>query len=516
MWNGARHLWRLLTVARTLARHDALFPLDSLKRPPPSIRLIRAAARWLSRRRAQNERPGIRLARALQALGPAFVKLGQALATRPDLIGREVAGDLTSLQDRLPPFSAADARRTIEEELGQPINSLLPVFENGPVAAASIAQVHYAETADGRGVAVKVLRPEIEQRFAREFESFLWVARMMERTRPETRRLRPVEVVRTLERSTQMEMDLRLEAAAASELGDNVGGQPGYRVPQVHWPLTSRRVLTMERVGGINIADADALEAEGHDRTLLARTVIQAFLSQAMRDGFFHADLHQGNLFVEPDGTVVAVDFGIMGRLDREQRRFLAEILWGFINQDYDRVAAIHFEAGYVPSGQSRGAFAQAMRAIGEPIHGLPVSRVSFGRLLAQLFTTTERFEMSTRPELLLLQKTMVMAEGLARQLDPEINMWDASRPVIEDWMRDNLGPEARIADAIDGAISLARAAPRAFAALESLTVSGGSEGDPLDTGPPPSHLRGGRIERLLLLVLGLLGGILIAGLVAQ
>ncbi|MCG8504548.1 MAG: 2-polyprenylphenol 6-hydroxylase [Sphingomonadales bacterium] len=511
MANGLSHAWRLLTVVRTLARHNALFPLDALEDPPLAVRLSRRIARlWYQARGGDEARPGARLATALEALGPAFVKLGQALATRPDLVGSEIARDLTALQDKLPPFSAEEARAVIARELGKPVDTLFATFDDTPVAAASIAQVHYATAPDGAPVAVKVLRPGIEKRFSADLESFLWFARIVERAEPKLRRLKPVEVVKTLEASVRLEMDLRMEAAAASELAENMAGEPGYRVPKVDWKRTARRVMTMERIDGTSLADSAVLAGEGHDLRRLAETIVQVFLRQAMRDGFFHADLHQGNLLVEADGTIAAVDFGIMGRLDRDARRFLAEILWGFLEADYGRIADIHFEAGYVPAGQSRALFAQAMRAIAEPIQGLSASEVSLGRLLAQLFATTERFDMATRPELLMLQKTMVMVEGLASGLDENVNMWTASRPAIEDWMRENLGPEARIADAIIDAGRLARALPELIRALEA-----GDEAPPkpLETGDDRPHLKG-RTHRALWLVAGLIAGVLLGTLV--
>ena len=371
------------------------------------------------------------------------------LATRPDIVGPDLAAGLRALQDKLPPFPAATARAVIEKELGRPLDDLYASFDADAVAAASIAQVHRATTPDGTAVAVKVLRPGIEVEFARDLAAFAWLARFVEANLPAARRLRPVAVVETIAESVATELDLRLEAAAASELAENMAGEPGYRVPQVDWARTARHVMTLEWVEGIPLWDVAALDAAGHDRKRLAGIIVHAFLVQAMRDGFFHADLHQGNLFVDAEGTVVALDFGIMGRLDRTSRRYLAEILYGFLERDYLRVARWHFSAGYVPEDRSVHRFAQAMRAIAEPIFGRPVREISAGQLLGQLFATTEAFGMPTQPQLLLLQRTMVMVEGMALHLDADANMWELSRPAVTAFMREELAPELMLADRI-------------------------------------------------------------------
>ena len=439
---GARHLRRLFTIARTLARHDALFPLEMLGVAPA----ITWAAHHLSRREVAGRR-GQRLAAALQELGPSFIKVGQILSVRPDLVGEEIAADLANLQDRLPAFSANEARRAIETELGQPIGDLFSSFDDEPVAAASIAQVHFATTTDGRDVAVKVLRPRIEEIFAADMALAEWIAAVAERTQPALRRLKPVKVVETLAQSVAVEMDLRLEAAAASELAENTAHDIGFRVPAVDWQRTGRRALTVERIGGIPIDERERLIEAGHDPERIVALAAQTFFNQVFRDGFFHADMHPGNLFVDEDGSIVAVDFGIMGRLDRQTRRTLAEMLLGFLTRDYGRVADVHFEAGYVPKGYSRDLFMQACRSIGEPIFERPLNEISLARLLAQLFRITEQFGMETQPQLLMLQKTMLMTEGIGRALTPELNVWEVSRPLIEEWSLANLGPQARIVD---------------------------------------------------------------------
>jgi ubiquinone biosynthesis protein len=455
------NILRLSRAGIVLAQHGVEFVPPGTK-PPVALSLARVATlpirilTWPFRASRPKAR---RVANALTSLGPSYIKLGQFLATRADLIGPDLAGDLRHLQDRLPPFSMAEARKTIEEQLGGRLEDHFVEF-GPPIAAASIAQVHKAVVIDNgvrRDVAVKVLRPGIEKQFKRDLDSYFFAARQIERFHPPTRRLRPVAVVETLAHSVQIEMDMRLEAAAISEMADNIVKDQtpelgGFRVPTVDWKRTARRVLTLEWIDGIPIADHAALKAAGHDLKALGLTALQSFLRHAMRDGFFHADMHQGNLLVDKDGRVVAVDFGIMGRLGPKERRFLAEILHGLITRDYHRTAAIHFEAGYVPPHQSVELFAQAMRAIGEPIHGRTADEISMADLLGQLFAYTEVFDMETRPELLLLQKTMVVVEGVARSLDPELNLWTAAEPIAREWVETNLGVAGRLREAGEGA----------------------------------------------------------------
>lgn len=446
-----RYLIQLFSMAAHFRRFGAIRALSRIDLVPNwAPQLLRGLTFYIPRRRGLPPADGERLAMALAAMGPAYIKLGQTLATRPDLVGRPIAEGLATLQDRLPPFATEKAKQTIEEQLGHPLDELFNAFEGKPVAAASIAQVHKAEMKNGRAVAVKVLRPDIETRFTRDLALFNWLASLGERHSAEGRRLRLLQVVEKVRETVLAEMDLRLEAAAAAELADNMEGEPGYRLPSIEWEMTSRRVMTLEWVDGIRVADREALEKAGHDLEELGARVVQVFLKQALRDGFFHADLHQGNLIVEPDGTICAIDFGIMGRLSKLERRFLAEILYGFIRRDYDRVADVHFDAGYVSRRESHEEFSQAMRAIADPIMDLPVEEISAGKLLTQLFATTERFNMRTQPQLLLLQRTMVMAEGMALHLYPKSNMWNISEPVIEEWVRSNLSPEVQLADAIN------------------------------------------------------------------
>ncbi|WP_051091327.1 2-polyprenylphenol 6-hydroxylase [Methylopila sp. M107] len=435
------NLARLGRAGFVMAREGALRLADPIELPP-SVRALIRIGRLFEKRSAKDGAEG--LARALQQLGPSYVKLGQFLATRPDVVGLEVAHDLERLHDRVEPFPQDVAEAAVAEALGAPVSERFLVF--GPaVAAASIAQVHRAtiRTVDGfeRDVAVKVLRPGVARRFQRDLRAFFGVARWVDKHVPKARRLKPVEVVDTLARSVSIEMDLRLEAAALSEIAENTAADPGFRVPSIDWERTARGVLTLDWVDGVKLADHEALAAAGHDLPALGRHLMQTFLRHAMRDGFFHADMHPGNLFVDAAGAIVAVDFGITGRLGKKERRFLAEILHGFIVRDYRRIAEVHFEAGYVPPDESVEEFARALRAIGEPIHSRTADQISMAKLLTLLFEVTELFRMQTRPELLMLQKTMVVVEGVARSLDPKLDMWRTAEPVVREWIERNLGP---------------------------------------------------------------------------
>jgi ubiquinone biosynthesis protein len=461
MFRAVRNSWRLMRLALSFARHDALFPLEILGIAPALIAWAR-----LFRTRRDTRRPGERLAAALQEMGPSFIKLGQALSTRADLLSESVATDLARLQDHLPPFPGAEARRTIELELGRSIEALFTSFDDVPIAAASIAQVHFAVTTDGREVAVKVLRPAIEDAFARDLDLFYWMAELVERTQPRFRRLKPVESVKAFADVVRVEMDLRMEAAAAEELGENFRDDPGYRTPAIDWDRTAQRVLTLERVDGIPIGDRDAIVAAGHDPDVIMKKCAEAFFYQVFRDGFFHADMHGGNAFVDRAGHIVPVDFGIMGRVDEDTRGYLAELLVGFLRRDYRAVAEVQFRAGYVPSHQSVEMFAQACRSIGEPIFGRPSHDVSIARLLAHLLRVTEQFEMTVQPQLLLLQKTMLMAEGMGTRLNPKLNIWELARPLIEEWMRTHFGPRATVGRAVADLAQGLRRLPRLIDSL--------------------------------------------------
>ena len=451
---------RLIRAGFILVREGVVssIPRDEL---PPPLRFAHRLAGLFARRGAAKAGRSDRLARAIERLGPSWVKLGQFLATRPDVVGADMAADLSGLQDRMQTFPVEEARREIEASLGRPLEDLYAGFGD-PIAAASIAQVHPAEvlTAEGpKKVAVKVIRPGVRARFRADLDTFYMVAHLQERFMPSSRRLRPVEVTRTLEQTTKVEMDLRLEAAALSEMAENTKDDPGFRVPTVDWERTGRDCVTMEWIDGVKMSDVAGLVAAGHDLEALAATLVQSFLRHTLRDGFFHADMHQGNLFVDPAGMIVAVDMGIVSRLGKKERRFLAEILYGFIVRDYRRVADVHFEAGYVPYHHDPASFAQAIRAIGEPIHGQPAETISMARLLTLLFEVTELFDMETRPELVMLQKTMVVVEGVARTLDPKFNMWKTAEPVVGGWIRDNLGPKRIATDLRDGAHAALRLA---------------------------------------------------------
>ncbi|MFL6767113.1 MAG: 2-polyprenylphenol 6-hydroxylase [Sphingomicrobium sp.] len=444
MTAAVTHLWRLLRWGRTLARHGALQGIERDPLTPPNVRRLCRVARF-----GANVPDTVDYAAALQEIGPAAIKLGQALSTRPDLVGIEAAENLIQLQDSLPPEPFPAIKAAVERALEAPLDTLFTEFEEKPVGAASIAQVHRAITTEGREVAVKVLRPGIEEEFARAIETYEWAAAHVELLGGEVERLRPRMVIAYFKQWVRRELDLQREAASASELKDNMVAEPGFHVPEIDWRRTARRVLTQEWLDGIKLSDRDELIAAGQDPKALAAILVRAFLRQAVVDGYFHADLHQGNLFALKDGRVAAVDFGIMGRIDRQARLWLAEILYGLITGNYMRVAEIHFEAQYVPSHHDVAEFATALRAVGEPIRGLPVKEISIGRMLEGLFAITRDFDMPTQPHLLLLQKTMVMEEGVATALDPDINMWETAEPFLKDWLRTELGPEAYYADRI-------------------------------------------------------------------
>ena len=437
---------RLFAAGWTLLRHDALAPREYAHLLPVPARLAAALLRLATLGALAPGRPGQRLARAFERLGPAAIKLGQLLSTRADVFGEAFAADLAGLKDKLPPFPQAQAEATVAASLGRPLAELFAAFEP-PVAAASLAQAHPATLHDGRRVAVKVLRPGVERRVAADVRAMRLAAREAERWVPPARRLEPVQAVAAVARSMELELDLRLEAAAASELGAAMADTPYMRAPAVVWEGVGRRVLTLEWVRGRPLTDPAVLDDPALDRPALATGLIRAFLSQALDHGAFHADLHEGNLFAEAPALLHAVDFGIVGRLGPAERRFLAEILWGFLRRDYRRVAAVHVEAGYVPRAASVDDFAQALRAVGEPIFGRPAREVSMGRLLGQLFEITALFDMHLRPELVLLQKTMVTVEGVARRIDPDSDIWEAARPVVQAWVARELSPAARAAD---------------------------------------------------------------------
>ena len=466
--------FRVLGILWILARCDAFAVFEDTLVNQRLLRLVRRLAA-----RDCTGRPGERLSRALTLLGPAFVKFGQFLATRADLIGNTLSQDLSRLQDRLPPFPSEEAQRMVERSLGQPISELFVSFEAEPVSAASLAQVHFAtirrrhplpptDTAEVGGsdwdapvaaekqeqdgdivqVAVKILRPGIERVFLRDIDLMAWGAAVLERVVPLARRFRPVESVAIFRRLSEIEMDLRLEAAAASELADNFADDPGYRIPKIEWDYTAQRVLTMERVSGIRLDDRAALLAEGHDLRLILENAAEIFFKQVFRDGFFHGDQHPGNMWVDAEGRIVVVDFGIMGRLDRKMRYFLADMLLATLARDYRRLARVHVEAGFLPAGQPEELFAQALRAVCEPIFGRPLGEISFARLLGQILQITASFQMPVQPQLLLMQKNMLMAEGVSRKLDDSLNIWMLAEPLIVTWVAQHRSPQARLREA--------------------------------------------------------------------
>lgn len=433
---------RLLGAGWTLVRNDALLPREADTFYSTGVRTLGRGLRMFASRR--EGRPGERLARSLEQMGPVAIKLGQLLSTRADIFGRTFAEDLGHLKDRLAPFPLAEAEAQVARELGQPVAAVFQTF-GASVAAASLAQAHDATLLDGRRVAVKVLRPGIEQRVAQDSAALALAARLVERAAPIARRLEPVRLAQTVIRATELELDLRLEAAGADELAEVMAADGYMSAPKVVWQGVGKRCLTMEWAQGMPLSDDAALEQPGLNRKALADNLTRAFLAQALDHGVFHADLHEGNLFVAAPAAIHAVDFGIIGRLGPAERRYLAEILWGFLRRDYMRVAQVHFDAGYVPSHHSVAAFAQALRAVGEPVFGRVANAVAMSRVLTQLFEITALYDMHLRPELVLLQKTMVTVEGVARRIDPEHDIWGASEPVVRRWIARELSPVSRV-----------------------------------------------------------------------
>ena len=469
---GPHNILRLIRTGATLERTGAmpviLNALDAPRTLKFAARFIVWPFQFLGRRGDQSLPPA---PRALTAMGPAYIKFGQILSTRPDVVGPELAEQLRVLQDRLPPFSTDVAKQSFKSEIGLEADDVFSDFSE-PVAAASIAQVHRGELKDtGQSVAIKVLRPEIERAFQKDLDTFYFAARLVEFVSPKSRRLKPMDVIAHFDGVVRGELDLRLESASASEFLANIKEDKGFSVPSVNWSLSSRRVMTLDWADGVPMGDVDALAAAGHNLSELGDRVLHMFLNHALRDGFFHADMHQGNLKVSSSGDIVAFDFGIMGHIDEYTRRVYAEILFGFIKRDYKRVAQVHFEAGYVPQDQDVDEFARALRAVGEPIFGMDASNISMGRLLSYLFEVTERFGMETRTELILLQRTMVVVEGVARSLNPQINIWEVARPIVEGYIKSNLGPAAVLNDLTTTLKVLARFGPRLPSLVEQALI---------------------------------------------
>ncbi|MGR3660071.1 MAG: 2-polyprenylphenol 6-hydroxylase [Paracoccaceae bacterium] len=500
---GPHNIWRLIRTGATMERTGAMkVALDGLDAPTSirvTARILGWPFKWLGYKGDPNLPP---MTRALTALGPAYIKFGQIMSTRPDVVGDELAGQLQMLQDNLPPFPTDVAKATVESELGQPVDVLFSEFSDS-VAAASIAQVHKAKRADnGEIVAVKVLRPGIEKAFRRDIDAFYFVASMVELFSSSAQRLRPTDVIEHFEGVVLGELDLRLESAAASEFAANTKDDAGFQVPKICWDMSARRVMTLGWAEGIPIHNLVEIDAVGHDRRVLGERVLQLFLSHALRDGYFHADMHQGNLKVAPNGDIIALDFGIMGHIDDYTRRVYAEILFGFIRRDFRRVAEVHFEAGYVPANRNVEEFTRALRAAGEPIFGQNANQISMARLLSYLFEVTERFGMETRTELILLQRTMVVVEGVARSLDPDINIWDVAKPTVEIYIKENIGPKALIRDLTKTALVLARFGPKLPQLAEAALIRQAEQ--------PTASKTSGRFKWLLPMVVG--AGLALAG----
>jgi ubiquinone biosynthesis protein len=485
--------FRLFHAGWVLAREGAfsVLPVEAL---PPMMKFGVAMARLVERRDVRRTGSIERLNAALHKLGPSYVKFGQTLATRPDIVGVQAAADLSGLQDRMPPFDPKLVPGILEAALGAKATQLTEISE--PIAAASIAQVHKAKLrVPGevpRAVAVKILRPGVAERFHADTDSLYAGARLAEALSPSSRRLKPTEVVRTLDHSMRLELDLRLEAAAISEMAENIKNDEGFIIPDVHWDQVAQNVLTTSWMNGIPIRDHAAIDAAGIDRKALAAKLLQSFLRHAIRDGYFHADMHPGNLFADPrTGNVIAVDFGIMGRIGKFERRFLADILFGFITRDYRLVAQRHFDIGYVPAPQSVDDFTLAIRSIGEPLHGRTAADISMARVLGQLFTITDLFDMQARPELVLLQKSMVLVEGVARNLDPDLDIWTIAEPVVGDWLRREEGPVGRIEDLMGHLTRLGEAAGRVPTLLAQAELVM-AEHRAMMSRPPDRLMRGG------------------------
>ncbi len=460
-----KKLFTLFKLGRKLTKSDALTIATKFTKPPLAIKMLFNLLSFSFTKNQQvnqNDSEGKRLSNSLQSMGTTFIKLGQFLATRPDIIGEELSKHLENLQDRLPPFPLSQAKEMIKKDLGEEtFNSIINLSE--PVAAASIAQVHKAQINDNgtiKDVAIKILRPNIKKIFNEEIDALMLFAFLVESLIKKTKRLKLIEVVFLLKEITNLEMDLRFEAAAANEYAENTKNDVGFKVPTIYWNFTSENVMTLDWVDGISIRETEELTKRNFDTKKIASDIIQYFLRHAVRDGFFHADMHQGNVFIDNNGQIVTIDFGIMGRLDKLSQRFLAEILYGFIQRDYKKVAEVHLVANLVPKDVHVDDLAQALRSIGEPIFGQSVKNISGGKLLKQLFDVTEKFNMQTQPQLLLLQKTMVVVEGVARKLNPDTNIWETSKPVLESWLKETKDPINSINEVVKNSTEVLKKLP--------------------------------------------------------
>jgi ubiquinone biosynthesis protein len=440
MLDWLRNIFRLQKIAIVLIKHRALFPLAKIK-----IFSIFYCPFRLLELLPSRKRPGERLADALYELGPIFIKVGQILSTRPDLIGVQLAEDLSKLRDHLPSFNFENAEKTIEKEFNKKITELFIEFEHEPVAAASIAQVHKAKLPDGKEVAVKILRPGIEKQFATDLNLFRWLVKLIDNTYKPMQKFKLSNFIDRIADGIKIELDLRMEAAAASQLKEDMKGDTNVYIPKVYWSHTARRVMTMEWIEGISIYDTKKLQKAKIDLKKLSANFAVMFFKQAYENGFYHADLHPGNVLVNDQGTIILIDFGIMGRLDLKNRLFVAETLYGFLKHDYKKVADIHYKYGFVKEDKSKQLFTQACRAIGEPIVGMPVSQISIGKLLSQLLKVAEDFDMEIRHEIVSLQKTIMLVEAIGYELNPDVNMWKLIEPWIEEWAFKNISIEAKV-----------------------------------------------------------------------
>ena len=459
-----KKLFMLFKIGRKLSTSGAISSVYEIYNPPIVIKILFSIIgfSFKDNKNYNNASAGANLCKALQEMGTTFIKLGQFLATRPDIIGENISKELVKLQDKLPPFDLFLAKSILKDELGKEnFEQITNISE--PVAAASVAQVHFANinvSGHKKDIAIKILRPDVEKIFNEELDALMFLAYVVESLVKKTKRLKLVEIVQLLREITNVEMDFRFEAAAANELYENTKNDLGFNVPKIYWNQTSKKILCLDRIDGISIREVEALKLQNIDTKKLAKNIIQHFLRHAVRDGFFHADMHQGNLFVTKDGIIVPVDFGIMGRLDKKNRKYLAQILYGFIKRDYQKVAEVHFTAGLVSGEFSKEDFAQSLRSIGEPIFGQAVKNISGGKLLSQLFANTEKFNMQTQIQLLLLQKTMVVVEGVARELDPDANIWDISRPILENWLKEVKDPLNIAGDVVNEASEVIKRLP--------------------------------------------------------
>ena len=459
-----KKIFMLFKIGRKLSTSGAISSIYEIYNPPFIIKFffLIIGFNFSDKKSTNSSSSGEKLCNALEKMGTTFIKLGQFLATRPDIIGDKLASDLEKLQDKLPSFDTHIVKNILINELGHENFSQIKNLSD-PVAAASIAQVHFANIeVDNKKVevAIKILRPNIEKIFNEELDALMLLAYIVQNLIRKTKRLKLLEIVQLLREITNIEMDLRFEAAAANEFFENTKNDLGFIVPKIYWNYTSKKILCLSKVNGVSIREVDKLKSFKINTNKLARDIIQNFLKHAIRDGFFHGDMHQGNIFVNENGDIIPVDFGIMGRLDKNNKKYLAEILYGFIKRDYKKVAEVHFLAGLVPQNTSKDDFAQALRSIGEPIFGQSVKNISGSKLLSQLFNVTEKFNMQTQIQLLLLQKTMVVVEGVARKLDPETNIWDVSKPVLEKWIKELKDPISKASEIIDNTSEVIKKLP--------------------------------------------------------